>query len=52
MKSNKQNDKKNYQKRNNKDVNEFVSSTDIDGSYTGINAEDIYEQPVQDVDDL
>ena len=33
-------------------VLDFQSNTDVLGSYTGINLDDIYEKPIQDVDDL
>ncbi|MEG1608599.1 MAG: hypothetical protein RR348_01895 [Clostridia bacterium] len=44
---------KNVAERDRQQVaNEFVSHTDVDGSYTGISFEDEFEKPVQDVDDL
>lgn len=30
----------------------FISNFDTQGSYTGVNAFDKYEKPVQDADDL
>ena len=35
-----------------KTVNKFISSFDAQGSYTGVDAYDKYEKPVQDADDL
>ncbi len=31
---------------------DFESNFDSQGSYTGVNSDDIYEKPVQDADDL
>ena len=33
-------------------ANKFISNFDVQGSYTGVNAEDVYEKPIQDADDL
>ncbi len=30
----------------------FASDFDTQGSYTGVNSENIYEKPIQDADDL
>ena len=32
--------------------NTFISDFDLNGSYTGVDAFDKYEKPVQDADDL
>ncbi len=37
---------------NNKNLTDFRSQQDSNGSYTGVDAFDKYEKPVQDADDL
>lgn len=34
------------------DKKNYKSSFDPFGSYTGVDSEDVYEKPIQDVDDL
>ena len=36
----------------NKFIFNFESDFDAQGSYTGVNSENVYEKPVQDADDL